>query len=426
MSTALAVAAATEAMRKVLENWLRDTDVNAALDGGQATVSAVPPDQLSVRGPNAKLGLNLYLHRVTLNQGWRNVGLPSRDSAGQRIDNPPLPVDLHFVLSAYGTKELQPETLLGHGMQAFQHHPILTRGQLKALLRPELAASGLAGQIEQLRIVPESIVGQEASELWSSFQATYRPSFYYGVSVVLIEDATPTRASMPVLTRGERVPSVQEEPGDVPRREAGAAVTPDLAPRYPVLTTLRPQGNQPVAIAGRQVSVEGELLTGAQRVRLVDHRFVRTAQVNIPPPDTPRQFTFTLPATVAVGTYDLTVEVQRTTNAAVQTTNRLPLTVAPRITNLPATVPVVGTSATVTIDCVPSVQAGQQVSLILGTREIALRSPSSPTGQLQFQVRDAQVGAYLARLRVDGIESILIDRTKKPPAFDTSMTVTIQ
>ncbi len=164
MSTALAVAAATEAMRKLLENWLRDTNVNAVLESNP-TVSSLPPDQIDVRGPNAQVGLNLFLHRITLNQGWRN-------SVGQRVASPPLPVDLHFVLSGYGRRQLQPETLLGHGMQAFHRNPVITRNQLKTLLADNLAGTGLAAQVEQLRISPESIAGQEASELWSSFQAS--------------------------------------------------------------------------------------------------------------------------------------------------------------------------------------------------------------------------------------------------------------
>ena len=416
MSTALAVAAATEAMRKVLENWLRDTNVSVVLESNP-TVSSIPPDQISLRGPNAQLGLNLFLHRITLNQGWRNQDLPSRDSVGQRVANPPLPVDLHFVLSAYGTKQLQPETLLGHGMQAFQHTPVITRGQLKDLLSDGLAGTGLDRQVEQLRITPESIAGQEASELWSSFQATYRPSFYYGVSVVLIDDIAPARATLPVLTRGQPL----SDGG-----EAGPSVAADLAAQYPTLTALVPQGKQPVAVSGGEVTVEGDLLTGARRVHLVDRRLDRSAQIDIALPDDPQKFTFTVPATVSVGTYDLTIEIRRTATAPVQTTNRLPLTVAPRMTNLPLTVTRAGGTATVTVDCVPSVQAGQPVSLILGTREVSAKAPSAPTAQLRFQVPEAQPGKYLARLRVDGVESVVVDRTKTPPAFDTSTTVTIQ
>lgn len=418
MSTAMAVAAATEALRGLLQQWVTADAVHEAL-GFKADVWALPPDQIALSAPQAKPGLNLFLHRISLSQGWRNVDLPCRDSAGQPVANPPLPVDLHFVLSAYGPDPLQPEKLLGHGMQAFHHHPVITRAQLTSLLsqNPQLGASGLAGQVEQLRIAPETITGEEASDLWSALQAKYRPSFYYWVTVVLIDDTTPTRAALPVLTRGERLPD---------GKESGAAVAPSLQPRYPVLTALRPENNQPVAVSDGLVTVEGELLDGARRVHLVDRRFNRSAQINVQP-DNPRQLTFTVPSTVAVGTYELTIEVQRTTNAPVQTTNRLPLTVAPSMTNLPLTVsrdPGTGT-ATVTMECRPTVQAGQHVSLILGTQETLGTSPTAPTDQLQFQVVDAQAGSHLARLRVDGVESILIDRTQTP-IFDTRMMVTIQ
>lgn len=421
MSTAMAVAAATEALRGLLQQWVTADAVHQAL-GFKADVWALPPDQIALSPPEAKPGLNLFLHRISLNQGWRNVDLPCRDSAGQRVGNPPLPVDLHFVLSAYGLDPLQPEKLLGHGMQAFHHHPVITRAQLTSLLsqNPQLAASGLARQVDQLRIAPETITGEEASDLWSAFQAKYRLSFYYWVTVVLIDDTASARAVLPVLTRGEPLPD---------GKESGAAIAPSLQPRYPVLTALHPENNQPVAVSDGDVTVDGELLAGASVVvRLVGRRNDRLSHIVVGEVKNSRQFAFTVPSTVAVGTYELTVEVQQTTSAPVQTTNRLPLTVAPSMTNLPLTVsrdPGTGT-ATVTIECRPPVQAGQHVSLILGTQEtLGGTSPTTPA-QLQFNVLDAQAGSYLARLRVDGVESILVDRTQTPPIFDTRMRVTIQ
>ncbi|WP_187399518.1 DUF4255 domain-containing protein [Micromonospora sp. AP08] len=411
MSTALAVAAATEALRRLLEVWLADASVDADLDGGHATVSAVPPDQLSLSGPGAMLGLNLFLHRVSLNQGWRNAGMPSVDSAGNRTANPPLALDLHLVLSAYGVGQLQPEKLLGHGMQALQQHPFITREMLGDLLPASLAAAGLSTQVELLRVAPESITGEEASRLWSAFQAKYRPSFYYSVSVVLIETSVPVRSALPVLVRGGRLPG---------GAEAGVTVAPELRTRVPTLFGLRPAGGHHVARAGGAVVVDGELLAGTQRVvQLVDRRRGVTAEVVVGAGAGGQSFNFTVPATLDVGTYDVTVQVEPSPSAPSRTTNRLPLTVAPRMTNtFPLSVNRDGSgTATLTIDCAPSVAPDQQVSLILGTREVDAQPHPAPATSLQFVVPDAPVGSHLARLRVDGVESVVVDRTVSPPVF---------
>lgn len=412
MSTALAVAAATEAIRRLLEEWLTGADIDAAVDGGHATVSAVPPDQLTLSGTGSKLGLNVFLHRVSLNQGWRNVGLPSVDGAGSKTANPPLAVDLHFMLSAYGAGQLQPEKLLGHGMEALHQHPVLTREQLVALLPADLAAAGLATQVELLRIVPEAITGEEASRLWSALQAKYRPSFYYTASVVLIATPAATRSALPVLVRGGRLPG---------GAEAGVAVAADLRPRFPTLVALQPAAGQQVAQAGGAVAVTGELLAGTTRiVHLVDRRRSVAVEVDVGAGTSPQRFGFVVPATLPVGTYDATVEVQPDATSPTTTTNRLPLTVAPQIADA---FPITATrdadgDVTLTIGCSPGVFPDQQVSLILGSREVLARPHPAPGAtSLQFVLRDAPVGSHLTRLRVDGIDSVVVDRTASPPVF---------
>ncbi|CCG04037.1 DUF4255 domain-containing protein [Blastococcus saxobsidens] len=410
MSTGTAVAGTTEAMRKLLEEWLAEADVDSSLNGVHATVTAKPPDQHALSGSGALTGLNLFVHRVSLNQGWRNVDLPSVDALGHRTANPPLAIDLHVVLSAYGPGQLAPEHLLGHGMQALHQHPVLTRGELDALLGDSLGA-GLSAQVEQLRITPEALNAEEASRLWAAFGAKYRPSFYYRVSVVLIEGTTPARSPLPVLTRGERLPG---------NREAGVDVASGLTPRYPILTGLRPAGGHPVAVASGTVTADGELLAGSSRVvRLVSIRRQSGDEVDLGPGTDRQHLTFTVPGTLAVGTYDVLVVVQAQAGDPVRTTNRLSLMVAPAITSaFPLAVTRDGQGdATITVTCAPPVEPDQTAALILGSRETPAEGHATTTGSLTFVVRDAPVGTHLARLRVDGVESIVVDRNAIPPAF---------
>ena len=91
--------------------------------------------------PNEQSRLNLFMYRVTPNQGYSNVELPSQDSRGVRLANPPLALDLHYLLSAYGADELHGEILLGYGMQLLHETPVLSR----EAIRRSLAAPRFVG-----------------------------------------------------------------------------------------------------------------------------------------------------------------------------------------------------------------------------------------------------------------------------------------
>lgn len=57
---------------------------------------------------------------------------------------------------------------------------------------------------------------------------------------------------------------------------------------------------------------------------------------------------------------------------------------------------------------------------------IAEPIPAPPTTTLTLRGTGVTSGRTLpVRLRIDGIDSILIDRTARPPAFDSSQQVTI-
>ena len=98
MSNALAIAGVTAVLRDLLNDGLVNHNVSGVL-GSTVTVSVLPPDRV-VSGTEISQ-LNLFLHQVTPNTGWRNEGLPARDASGsQRLSNPPLALSLHYLLSA--------------------------------------------------------------------------------------------------------------------------------------------------------------------------------------------------------------------------------------------------------------------------------------------------------------------------------------
>jgi Pvc16 N-terminal domain len=203
MSSALAIAAVTAVMKNLLDNRLVQYGLAAGL--GDVKVTALPPDRISV-GEEERSQLNLFLYRVTPNTGWRLGRLeasPGQD--GGPADHasppatPPLALDLHYLLTAYGEQDFQAEILLGHAMQALLQTSVLTRDRIRSALaapdgsggvapptRAVLTASTLADQVQEVRISPEFIGSEELSRLWSALQAHFRPSAVYKVSTVLL------------------------------------------------------------------------------------------------------------------------------------------------------------------------------------------------------------------------------------------------
>ena len=102
MSSPLAIGAVSAVLRNLLDNGL--IEAGAAM-GTSVAVSAVAPDTIDLDNADDPPRLNLFLYQVTPNRGWSNVGLPSRSGvSGERLTNAPLALDLHYMLTAYGTR----------------------------------------------------------------------------------------------------------------------------------------------------------------------------------------------------------------------------------------------------------------------------------------------------------------------------------
>jgi len=414
MSTALAVAGVTSVLRGMLEAWLVDQNANAALGGANAEVTAVAPDTIEL-GADAAPRLNLFLHQASPNGGWRNVDLPSRDSRGRRSASPPLALDLHYLLTAYGRQELHAEVLLGYGMQLLHEVPTLDRGEIEARLPPSLQASQLGRQVELVKITPEAMSTEEVSRLWSALQAHYRPTAAYHVSVVLIESSGAGRGALPVLSRGPVDP--------VTLRERGIMAQADLLPALPGITAVRPPGRQPGAAPGDTVTVEGHHLDGTNRaVRLENQQLEVKQEIAALAGSESGLVRFAvpnLPTDLPVGTYALRVLVQRPGETTRRESNQLPLTLVPDITT-PFPLNVVRdpqNTATVNLTCRPEVRSHQRAVLIVGAREVLADAHPASTANLAFRIAEAPVGTHFLRLRIDGIDSLLVDRSVAPPVF---------
>ena len=418
MSSALAIAGVTAVLRDLLNDGFVNHNVGGVL-GSSVIVSTLPPDKVVKNNDVEATQINLFLRHVTPNLGWRNEGLPSRDGLGRnRLSNRPLALNLHYLISAYGSADLHAEILLGYAMQLLHENPALTRDAIRTALQPSpdvgttlppalraLADSGLQDQVEQLSIKPEFLSTEEMSKFWTATLAHYRPSAAYEVSVVLIQAEQPPPLPLPVLTR--RV-----------------AVNPNLLPLVPNITAVVPAGSQFVVQLGTTVTLTGSHLDGSNpEATLANDRFEVDESLPAAGGSSAAKLLFSIPparaADFPVGVYRIGARVQPTGEAVPRTSNQLAMTLAPALTTLPAG-PVArdgAGTATFSIGFTPAVRAGQIVRLVLGTNEFAPQPFAAGATSLNFAIPHAPVGNHLARLRIDGIDSPIIDPSQSPPVF---------
>lgn len=434
MSNALAIAGVTAVLKDLLNNGLIDHNVTGAV-GGNVTVTALPPDRVVAPGAQEGNQLNLFLHQVTPNAGWRNAGLPSRDERGERLTNPPLALDLHYLLTAYGAEDLHAEILLGYAMQLLHETPVLSRQAIRTALVPSplsgtilppalqaLSSADLAEQTEQIKIIPTGFNNEEMSRLWSALQARYRPTAAYQVSVVLIESQKAAKSALPVLTRGPVDPATQ--------RERGISVQGNLTSPFPTIASLILGNRQTSVQLGETLTIEGHHLDGTNAsVRFSNPRLPAAQELAPLAGRTATRLQVTLPndpGQWVAGLYTVAVMVQRPGETFHRTTNELSLALAPTITTvLPLSVGRDSNGdAAINLTCRPEVRPQQRAVLILGDREIPAQPHPSQTNSLSFLVKKAKPDTSFIRLRVDGVDSVLVNREVSPPVF-LNHTVTI-
>jgi hypothetical protein len=416
VSTALAIAATSRVIASIIDDAV--AAARQVLPGGvlgSQTTSSAPPDHITTGETGEDTNLNLFLYHVTYNQGWREVGLPTRDAAGNPVGRAPLGIDLHYLLTAYSSGDYEAQIMLGIGMQALHEVPILFRQKIRNVfsapqseIDKALATSELADQLEIIKVVPQQIGPDELSKLWTAFQSKFRVSAGYSVSVVLIETRAPVVAPLPVLSRN-------------------FVVTPFLEP---TIESVSPQifAFDPAAI----LTIAGSNLPGRDTVVIFDG--------NPGSPQTPTvagngaSITVTLP-TLPAGLNTLRVVRQVDLGTSPKTpfveSNVASFILQPVIRRAPAapfdyqisvgspdnnfTPPRVP----VTVQLDPAVTATQRISLLLNELNApAGQVPSSfmfdaaaaditPPNQVLVFTQGVPAGDYLARIRVDGADSPL-------------------
>jgi len=337
------------------------------------------------------------MYYASLNPALRNLDLPSTDSGGGRLSNPPLALNLHYLLTAYGSSQFDPEILLAWAMQVFHETPVVPRQTIQDALTnllsqssPEaklIGTSTLANQIEHIRITPETLTTEEIYRLWTAFQTHYRPTTSYQVSVVVIQSTQSYTSNLPVQRRSLVALPLQS----------------------PVIENLTPS----MVAVGQVLTINGSNFVGDSAANtLVSFDF--GAGIN---PDTLQGncIRVTLPPNLQAGTRTVRVE-RRVTFPSSSTphsgfnSSPAPFQLIPTITTASPLAATQGASLVVGIS--PPVGRTQRAVLYIGDGAIPIderpvTDPATST-TLTFPIaKDFPLGTFPIRIEIDGAQSKL-------------------
>ncbi|MFN6482021.1 MULTISPECIES: DUF4255 domain-containing protein [unclassified Nostoc] len=407
MSNALSIAAVTAVLKVLLENGLVSDPIAASV--GDVIVTALPPDRISVEA-DERAQLNLFLYQVTQN---RNVDWVSQEfrnrhlgiNGNPRSVTPPLALDLHYLLTAYGAKDFQAELLLGYAMHLLHKTPAITSDIIENTLInasttntssafsqavANVSVSDLAEQIGQIKLTPEFFNMEETSKLWSALQTHYRPSATYLASMILIESSNNNSEGLYMMPLSQ--PSIEQ-----------------------VMASAK---TDQMIIAGTTLVIRGKRLRGEiTRVRLGN-----TDTLLVPQEVKETQISLLVPPDLYASVHGIQV-VHLTMGNTGQTDYLVESNVAafvlhPTITAFVAQVENSGDNlrtAEITVKFRPKVGKAQRVVLLLN--QVSSDSPvaysflvaprTQDTDAIAIPVKNVKPGTYIVRVRVDGAQSPL-------------------
>lgn len=411
MSDYLAVGGVSAVLKALLSAGLSD--------GGPATVLVSPPGitnkapDLIPTGADEPAQLNLFMYYASINPALRNMDLPSLDSSGNQISNPPLAINLHYLVTAYGANPFDPEILLAFAMQVFHNTPVVPRNVIQSALtalssgspsneQQLVSGSTLASQIEHIRITPEALTTEEIYRLWTAFQTSYRPTTSYQVSVVVIQDTQSFQSNLPVQSR--------------------SLVALPLT--GPTITSVSPT----MVVPGQTFTISGSnFLNGPASNTLVSFN---DGTPIVPSTIQGNYIRITMPTTINAGVCNVRVLTNVTfppspTAHPCFASNPVPFQLVPVIQppTLPAAPPYqVAQGRPLTINVTPGVGNMQSVAVYIGDQAIPqvqgpLGPPSTSNTVTVTVPATIATGTYPLRVSVDGAQSLLTQDTN--PASST-------
>ncbi|ATW88961.1 uncharacterized protein DUF4255 [Halohasta litchfieldiae] len=181
MATYTAIADVSETLVALLRDQFAARDDVFSMGG--ESVSLVAPDAVD---EESETRLSVSLYRIEENASMKNTDLAHAAGDPTVSQEPPLALDLYYLVTAYpggGSDDetaatVEQQRVLGLAMQTFHDNAVLSDDQLTGSLDPDVDL--------QISLVSTSV--DELTGLWSTVpEAAFQPSAVYHVGPVLID-----------------------------------------------------------------------------------------------------------------------------------------------------------------------------------------------------------------------------------------------
>jgi uncharacterized protein DUF4255 len=140
-------------------------------------------------------GFSLYLYRVSINAGGRN--LPARLTPENKRLRPSLPIDIYYLISPWAANCERQHRLLGWTMRFLEDNAVLPSG----LLNHYVPETDTFHPGETIEIVCDPLALSDHLNLWDKLKPKMETSLTYAVRMVLIDSEVESPEAALVQTR---------------------------------------------------------------------------------------------------------------------------------------------------------------------------------------------------------------------------------
>lgn len=176
MATHQAIAAVSLALKGLLDRALPKAEFP------EAKIELLQPAHFST---GMAEGISLLLYRVAINSTLRN--LPPRNAPDGARFRPALPVDLHYLLSAWSDDTDMQQRLLGWAMRQLEDTPRLPGN----LINPFMPGKPVFRAEESIELICDPLPLEQWLALWDRLAPTVSASMSYVVRMVQIDSDKP-------------------------------------------------------------------------------------------------------------------------------------------------------------------------------------------------------------------------------------------
>lgn len=167
------------------DRFLADPQLNPLFGAGHV-VSLKNPSEMR-GGEPPEVGLSAWLYAIDRNEFLANRP-PERVATGE-LRPPPIPVDLHYLLTPITDDAETEQLIMGKLLQVLHDHPVIPVDPA----RPELR--------DELRISLEPLDLESVTRVWNALEESYQLSASYLVQVVRVDSGEEPLDSAPVLEK---------------------------------------------------------------------------------------------------------------------------------------------------------------------------------------------------------------------------------